>query len=244
MKNVVGFMVLLVIFTNISLSQISATFVGDTTKIWDTNFGWSCGGRFFPIITTSNDTIYITECDTLELATCSCNYTVCTSLIGLNAGIYNAIITRQWKFYEYYSGGSIHIDTVIGFSENAGSVTFTILHPPVLSKSLAFYQSGCLGEGQGVAEEKTVPNEFAMLTNYPNPFNPSTTIHFTIPRQCHASLIIYNITGQHIATLFDENKYAGTYNVAFNGQNLSSGVYLCRLDMGGQILSKKIILLK
>ena len=197
MKNIVGFMVLLVIFTTISLSQISATFAGDTTKIWDTNFGWSCGGVFFPIIKTSNDTIYITECDTLDLLECDCNYTVCTSLIGLSVGTYTAVISRQWKFHFV----APNIDTILGSITKAGSVTFTLINPPTLSKALSFYQSGCLTVGIVFPDNKTVPNSFAMLTNYPNPFNPSTVIRYTIPRQGRITLIIFNSIGQAVATL-------------------------------------------
>ena len=136
---------------NISLSQISATFAGDTTKIWDTNFGWSCGGVFFPIIKTSNDTIYITECDTLDLLECDCNYTVCTSLIGLSVGTYTAVISRQWKFHFV----APNIDTILGSITKAGSVTFTLINPPTLSKALSFYQSGCLAVGIVFPDNKT-----------------------------------------------------------------------------------------
>jgi hypothetical protein len=240
MKNVLAFIMMLVSFANIAHSQIYATFSGDTTKIWDANFGWACGGRLFPITSASNDTIYITECDTLQHATCGgCSLTVCTSFIGLNAGTYTAIITRQWKFHITYPR-----DTIIGYTIDAGSVTFTVLNPPSLPKSVAFYHSGCLGSGQGAADENTAPNSFAMLANYPNPFNPSTRIRYTIPRQCRASLKIYNSTGQYVSTLFEENRSAGTYEINFDGHALSSGVYLCRLNIGEQTLSSKIILIK
>jgi hypothetical protein len=235
MKKVLGMMVLLIVFTSISPSQISATFVGDTTKIWDTYFSWPCGSRFFPIVTTSNDTIYITECDTLDEATCSCNYTVCTSLIGLSAGTYTAKITRQWKNQRFLA---------YSYSQDAGSVTFTVLKSPVLSQSVTFYQSGCLTVGIKFPDDNTVPNSFAMLTNYPNPFNPSTVIRYTIPRQGHVSLIIYNTIGQVVATLLDETKHAGTYEAMFNGNGLASGVYFCRLRTEERILSIKIIMVK
>lgn len=223
-------------------SQIFTTFVSDTTKVWDANFEWSCGGVFFPIIRTSNDTIYLNERDTLDLATCICTYTVCTSFVGLSVGTYTAVVTREWKYHQYIP--DLGIDTVIGFSENAGSVTFTILNPPVLSENITFYQSGCLGPGQGIVEEISSPNSFIMLTNYPNPFNLSTVIRYSIPRHGRITLSIFNRVGQLVTTLLDEYKNAGTYETIFNASDLASGVYFCCLIVPEKRLYSKIILLK
>jgi hypothetical protein len=95
-----------------------------------------------------------------------------------------------------------------------------------------------------VNEIRNLLPQRATLNNYPNPFNPSTVLRFTIPCQNHVSLMVYDCNGQHVATLFNGNKYAGTYDVTFDGHNLSSGVYFCRLTVGKQILSSKIILSK
>jgi len=242
MKIYITKLVVLICLVQTASAQIYATFVGDTTKIWDINFEWDCAGVFFPITRISNDTIYLNECDTLDLATCSCTYTVCTSFIGLSVGTYTAVVTREWKYHQYIP--DLGIDTVIGFSYNAGSVTFTVLNPPVLAENISFYQSGCLGPGQAIGEDITSPDNFFMLSNYPNPFNANTVIRYTIPRQGRVTLSIFNRVGQLITTLLDENNNVGTYETIFNASGLASGVYFCCLSVPEKKLINKIILLK
>lgn len=74
-----------------------------------------------------------------------------------------------------------------------------------------------------------MPTEFALLGNYPNPFNPGTIIRYAIPKQSQVQLVVYNTIGQKVATLVNEVKNAGTYSVSFNAEGLSSGVYIYRL---------------
>ncbi len=242
MKKCIAKVFILICLVQTASAQLDVTLVGDTTKIWDQNFAWSCGGVFFPMIRTANDTIYLTECDTLDLATCSCNYTICTSFIGLSPGTYTAVVTRLWKFHFYYPEEGI--DTLMLHSENGGSVTFTVLIPPVLPKSITFYQSGCLRPGQVIKEELTSPNSFMMLSNYPNPFNPSTVIRYTIPFNGRVKLSIFNSVGQLITTLLDEHKNAGTYETILEANGLVSGVYFCCLSLSGKKVISKIVLLK
>lgn len=87
---------------------------------------------------------------------------------------------------------------------------------------------------------------FIIYPNYPNPFNNTTTIRFTVPLDAeHAvSLRVYDILGNEVATLVDEQKPAGTYEVEFDETNLSSGIYIYRLNSGKFTTSKKLILLK
>ena len=83
-----------------------------------------------------------------------------------------------------------------------------------------------------------------MKQNYPNPFNPNTTISFTVPYQSKVTLKVYNILGSEVATLVNESKPAGSYNVTFNAGQLSSGVYFYQLTAGSFVSTKKLILLK
>jgi photosystem II stability/assembly factor-like uncharacterized protein len=104
-------------------------------------------------------------------------------------------------------------------------------------------------------EEQGIPTEFALQQNYPNPFNPTTTIKFALPQNASVTLKIYNLLGQEIATLVDENKPAGFYNMQWNGRNqygntVATGVYFYRIeakpaDGGAPFTSlKKMLLLK
>ena len=87
-------------------------------------------------------------------------------------------------------------------------------------------------------------NKFDLQQNYPNPFNPGTTIGYSIPEASNVKIEIYDVLGNKIQTLVDDNKSAGNYSVNFNGSELSSGIYFYRLSAGQFIQTKKMILLK
>lgn len=80
--------------------------------------------------------------------------------------------------------------------------------------------------------------------NYPNPFNPITTINYTIPQRSLVELKVFDILGKQVATLVNEEKQSGEYQVKFNASSLSSGIYLYRLKTGKLMETKKLILLK
>jgi hypothetical protein len=92
--------------------------------------------------------------------------------------------------------------------------------------------------------DETIPKDFALYQNYPNPFNPSTTIHFELPKETHVTLKVYNMLGQEMMTLVNENKDVGRYEVKFNASTLSSGVYYYRLVAGQFMETKKLILIR
>jgi len=81
-------------------------------------------------------------------------------------------------------------------------------------------------------------NEF-FLSNNPNPFNPVTIISFSIPKTYYVSLIVYDLLGREIAVLVNQVKEAGQYQVEFNANSLSSGVYIYKLQLGNKIITKK-----
>jgi hypothetical protein len=85
---------------------------------------------------------------------------------------------------------------------------------------------------------------FALHQNHPNPFNPSTTIRFTIPERCNVALDVYDASGRLVTRLADGVREAGTHSVEWNGRDVGSGVYFCRLTAGKQVLSRKMTLLR
>lgn len=90
-----------------------------------------------------------------------------------------------------------------------------------------------------------IPDNFKLYQNYPNPFNPTTTIEFDIPVQTKVVLKIYNLLGQEVAKLVNEELGAGRYEVKFDGSRIASGVYFYRITTGnGFSQSKKLLLLK
>jgi hypothetical protein len=95
-----------------------------------------------------------------------------------------------------------------------------------------------------VNQNKSTPSKFELLQNYPNPFNPSTTIKYQIPQAGMVTIKVYNILGQEVATLVNEMKNSGSYEVNFNANNLASGTYVYRLQAGAFVQTKKMLLLK
>ena len=95
-----------------------------------------------------------------------------------------------------------------------------------------------------VEENNNIPIEFSLSQNYPNPFNPSTKISWQSPVANWQTLKIYDVLGTEIATLIDEFKPAGRYDIDFNANGLASGVYLYRLTAGSFTETKKFILVK
>jgi pectinesterase len=91
----------------------------------------------------------------------------------------------------------------------------------------------------------SIPRELKLTNNYPNPFNPSTQIQFSVPKEGRATLKVYNLIGQEVATLFDGIAKSGQYiTKEFSGNRLASGVYFARLQFNGSSLVQRMLLLK
>jgi Lamin Tail Domain/Secretion system C-terminal sorting domain len=104
-----------------------------------------------------------------------------------------------------------------------------------------------------VNEVSSLPNEYNLSQNYPNPFNPSTIIKYSIPEvdpsvarlnAVSVKITVYNLLGSEVATLVNEEKSAGSYEVKFDGTGLASGTYFYTLHAGDFIQTKKMILIK
>jgi len=95
-----------------------------------------------------------------------------------------------------------------------------------------------------IDENGHIPQNFSLNQNYPNPFNPTTQISFTLPEAGLTTLEVYNMLGQRVATLVNNDMSAGTHSVNFNAEALSSGVYIYRLTAGNTSLTRKMMLVK
>jgi len=94
-------------------------------------------------------------------------------------------------------------------------------------------------------DEENIPTNFSLSQNYPNPFNPVTTIQFSVPSNGHATLKIFTVLGQEVATLYNTEAESKIYHqVQFNAVDLGTGTYFSRLEFEGNIAMKKLILLK
>lgn len=95
-----------------------------------------------------------------------------------------------------------------------------------------------------VTQTKQIPNKFKLDQNYPNPFNPSTVIKFSIPERGAVNLSVYNLLGEKITTLINDQLNTGSYSVTFDASNFASGVYFYRLSFGNNIVTRKMMFLK
>lgn len=141
----------------------------------------------------------------------------------------------------------------IGFVDGKGTTTQTTIYlftDSKLADGNYIYRlkqidfDGTTSYSKEVNVEITSPKVFALDQNYPNPFNPSTVIKYSIPVDGFVSLAVYNLLGEKVATLVNDNLKAGGHEINFDASNLSSGVYFYRLESGSFTAVKKLMLLK
>lgn len=121
----------------------------------------------------------------------------------------------------------IHLDDIIN---NVGMRLFTYIYKADFSVD--------------VNEPDVLPEEFHLYINYPNPFNPTTTINYSIQKAGEVNLKVYDMLGTEVASLVNERQEAGNYSIEFNASDLPSGIYVYRLSAGNFVDTKKLILLK
>ncbi len=105
-------------------------------------------------------------------------------------------------------------------------------------------QTNKMSKPTAIEDEIILPKETKLYSNYPNPFNPSTMISYSLRDEGRVSIKVYDILGSEVATLVKETKPAGTYEVEFNASQLPSGVYIYRMQAGSYTASKKMLLVK
>jgi hypothetical protein len=105
--------------------------------------------------------------------------------------------------------------------------------PAGASKNILIIKVGAKGVTDINAENSSTPENFSLIQNYPNPFNPSTTVRYTIPYESKVKLTVYNSLGELVEVLVDNVVNAGNYSINFNAKNLSSGIYLIKIDAVG-----------
>ena len=88
------------------------------------------------------------------------------------------------------------------------------------------------------------PSKFQLHQNYPNPFNPSTSISFSIPKASHINVVVFDILGRIVTELADQRFEVGTHSLTFDASTLSSGTYIYRIEANGEVLTKKMMLIK
>lgn len=134
-----------------------------------------------------------------------------------------------YRFVNLIEGDSIiSTDSVYNFVINKHR-TFTANFESITSTGLYFDES---------------PSKFSLSDNYPNPFNPSTKIRYTIPKESNVTIKLYDMLGNFLSLIVDKRSQAGTYEVMFHAGNLSSGVYYYQMKADNFISTKRLVLLK
>ena len=142
--------------------------------------------------------------------------------------------------------------TVVDFNNGTSSNPFTLTAPgPGNYVVNAGYPGPLRWDSASVSitvtdigDDASNPTMFKLFDNYPNPFNPSTTVRYSIPEASFTSIKIYDALGNEVSSLVNETKQAGTYEVEFNASDLSSGIYYYTLQAGSFSETKKMILLR
>ena len=137
-------------------------------------------------------------------------------------------------------------------AENSNNENMLILHSPrIANLYLQEFKARYVNAGGtdiisdiALNQNDKVPCDFELKQNYPNPFNPSTVITFSIPKESYVTLRIFNILGQTVKTLVNQNERVGIYTINFNAHGLSSGVYFYSIKAGDYYQVKKMLLLK
>jgi len=135
-------------------------------------------------------------------------------------------------------------DNESGFAQN-----HTLQMTRYMSAATAVDTFGIMGVSTltditGVQEKPEIPVVFSLKQNYPNPFNPSTMIEYGIPEESFVTLTVYNLLGQSVATLINEQQHAGTYGVSFDASDYPSGIYFYKITAGKFVSTHKMILMK
>lgn len=146
----------------------------------------------------------------------------------------------SFKFNNNSRGGETVVSVITGYADAGPEVPeLTILNSHAIG---AGRMPDKITSAGSVARH--IPNQLEVEENYPNPFNPVTKIQFSLPESRDVRLVIYDVLGRTVQTLVDESLSAGIHNVTFNGTSLSSGVYFYQIQAGGDVMTKKMVLVK
>ncbi|HTY37839.1 MAG TPA: FlgD immunoglobulin-like domain containing protein [Bacteroidota bacterium] len=187
---------------------------------------------------------------------------------GLSASFATNLVTLKWTanvesdVYQYaiYRGTTANFNPV--GTTPVAKVRTPLYQDPVSQSSVTYYYKvsaiDISGNESGYASVsvvtdvetgKGVPTEFALDQNFPNPFNPTTEIAFSVPKQTPVKVVIYGLSGEVVATIVNQTMSAGNYRVTWNGRTddgraVASGVYFYHLQADGFVSTKKMTLLK
>ncbi|MBK7629540.1 MAG: T9SS type A sorting domain-containing protein [Ignavibacteriales bacterium] len=187
--------------------------------------------------------------------------TIPVELISFTLTNNNGLVKLNWNTATELNNRGFEIErsidnstyTKIGFVSGFGTTTEEKYYSFVdenATNGIYYYRlkqidfDGSVNYSKVISSDVSAPAEFELKQNYPNPFNPSTRINYSIIESGLVKLSVYNLLGEVVGILVNQNQEAGSYNVQFDALNLQSGVYFYKLESGNQIQTKKMMLIK
>lgn len=174
--------------------------------------------------------------------------TIDNTSLSVDAGDIEVILKHCPEFV-LFEEEKVNCQDIQAGNSSAVELTFNVLrNAPVNKKDTLEFE---ISEKNGGVWDKQIiieylpPREFTLEQNFPNPFNPITTIRYQLPKTAHVELEIFNTLGQRVVTLVTKEQEAGYYDVKFNASKFASGVYMYQLKTNsGYIKTKRLVLLK
>jgi hypothetical protein len=173
---------------------------------------------------------------------------------GLTNSYVNALITSGTNLFAGTNGSGVYLSTDNGANWTAvnngltdsfvyalftsGENLFTGTRIGVFRRPLSEMITAVEGE------KKNIPKEFVIEQNYPNPFNPTTSISYTLPEEGRVQIKVFDALGRELTTLLDDVVSSGKHTIDWNGSNSASGIYFYSISFKGQMLYKKMLLVK
>ena len=177
------------------------------------------------------------------------------SYYQFNPGKKAFIKLKAQKLFDYLEQNNTTIDELAawfygeGFTPDVTGISYMYsdTDPDWFNIYLEHFSKIVLGKitsTTDVVNNEHLPTKYGLAQNFPNPFNPSTTITYTIPSESNVQLSIYNLQGELIKTLVNQAQGAGLYSVKFDASNIASGTYFYKLSAGDFVQTKKMTLTK
>ncbi len=213
---------------------------GATDLSIESHYAYAAGGAALRVYDLSDPAqpVLVGEIPTTDCYSVAArrNYLIASETYGL----------RTWDISDPLNPEEVGYYTTVTEIENREEIQdITILDGHVLTTSNYRFRVYSCDALLGTTEyPKTIPHEYALHDAYPNPFNPTTTIGYDLAQAGQVTLVVYNLVGQHVATLVNGTMNAGRHSVVFDATVLPSGMYVCRIEAGGFSAMQKMVLLK
>jgi hypothetical protein len=209
----------------------SSTVTDDMSSISNITFGTTNGGSPLPVE-------LVKFVATTDLKTVKLTWSTATEVNNYGFEV-QRLANNIWKKIGFVQGhGNSNSQKNYSFTDSsplAGKIQYQLKQIDI---------DGKYKYSNTVEVDIAAPANFSLAPNFPNPFNPSTKISYSLPTDGFVTLKVYDVLGREISSLVNENEKAGRYEVSFDGSRLASGVYLCKMSSGNYSNIIKMLILK